>query len=147
MERGEVDGRCGISLDTLRSLNADWLRDKKVRLLVQVGLDKLPELAGVPSVFDLSASEEERQIWALWAAPLKMGRPFFAPPGMAAERVDLLRRAFDATMADPELRADAGRMNLIVEPSSGEQVAALLRQIYATPKAVVERAAAASKGR
>jgi len=147
MERGEVDGRCGISLDTLRSLNADWLRDKKVRLLVQVGLDKLPELAGVPSVFDLSASEEERQIWALWAAPLKMGRPFFAPPGMAAERVDLLRRAFDATMADPELRADAGRMNLAVEPSSGEQVAALLRQIYATPKAVVERAAAASKGR
>src|SRR5438128_12084540 len=76
MERGEVDGRCGISLDTLRSLNADWLRDKKVRLLVQVGLDKLPELAGVPSVFDLSASEEERQIWALWAAPLAMGRPF-----------------------------------------------------------------------
>ncbi len=122
MERGEVDGRCGISFDTLQSLNADWLRDRKVRILVQIGLDKLPELAGVPSVFDLSTSEEERQIWALWAAPLKMGRPFFAPPGMAAERVDLLRRAFDATMADPELRADAGRMNLIVEPSSGEQV-------------------------
>jgi tripartite-type tricarboxylate transporter receptor subunit TctC len=147
MERGEVDGRCGISFDTLQSLNADWLRDRKVRMLVQIGLDKLPELAGVPSVFDLSASEEERQIWALWAAPLKMGRPFFAPPGMPAGRVDLLRRAFDATMADPELRADAGRMNLAVEPSSGEQVAALLRQIYATPKPVVEKAAAASKGR
>jgi tripartite-type tricarboxylate transporter receptor subunit TctC len=76
-----------------------------------------------------------------------MGRPFFAPPGMPAERVDLLRRAFDATMADPELRADAGKMNLAVEPSTGEQVAALLRQIYATPKSVVEKAAAASKGR
>jgi tripartite-type tricarboxylate transporter receptor subunit TctC len=147
MERGEVDGRCGISFDTLQALNADWLRDKKVRMLVQIGLDKLPQLAGVPSVFDLSASEEERQIWALWAAPLKMGRPFFAPPDMPAERVDLLRRAFDATMRDPELRADAGRMNLAVEPSSGEQVATLLRQIYATPKAVVERAATASKGR
>jgi len=147
MERGEVDGRCGISFDTLQSLNADWLRDNKVRMLVQIGLDKLPELAGVPSVFDLATGEEERQIWALWAAPLKMGRPFFAPPGMATERVDLLRRAFDATMADPELRADAGRMNLAVEPSSGEQVAALLRQIYVTPKVVVEKAAAASKGR
>jgi tripartite-type tricarboxylate transporter receptor subunit TctC len=147
MERGEVDGRCGISFDTLQSLNAEWLRDKKVRMLVQIGLDKLPELAGVPSVFDLSASEEERQIWALWAAPLKMGRPFFAPPGMTAERVDLLRRAFDATMTDPDLRAEAGRMNLAVEPSTGEQVAALLRQIYATPKTVVEKAAAASKGR
>src|SRR5262249_13572018 len=147
MERGEVDGRCGISFDTLQSLNADWLRDKKVRMVLQIGLDKLPELASVPSVFDLAASEEDRQIWALWAAPLKMGRPFFAPPGMPAARVDLLRRAFDATMADPELRADARRMNLAVESSSGEQVATLLRQIYATPKAVVERAAAASKGR
>ena len=66
---------------------------------------------------------------------------------MAAERVDLLRRAFDATIADPELRADAGRMNLAVEPSTGDQVASLLRQVYATPKSVVERAAAASKGR
>jgi tripartite-type tricarboxylate transporter receptor subunit TctC len=147
MERGEVDGRCGISFDTLQALNADWLRDKKVRMLVQVGLDKLPELAGVPSVFDLSASEEQRQIWALWAAPLKMGRPFFAPPGMSVERVNVLRRAFDATMNDPELRSEAAKMNLAVEPSTGEQVAALLRQIYATPKAVVEKAAAASKGR
>jgi tripartite-type tricarboxylate transporter receptor subunit TctC len=147
MERGEVDGRCGISFDTLQSLNADWLRDKKVRMLVQIGLDKLPELAGVPSVFDLTASEEQRQIWALWAAPLKMGRPFFAPPGMSAERVNVLRRAFDATVADRELRAEAAKMNLAIEPSTGEQVVALLRQIYATPKAVVEKAAAASKGR
>jgi len=147
MERGEADGRCGISWDTLQALNADWLRDRKVRILVQIGLDKVPQLAGIPSVFDLSKTEEERQIWALWAAPLKMGRPFFAPPGMSVERINALRRAFDATVADPELRAEAARMNLAVEPSTGEQVAALLRQIYATPKAVVEKAAAASKGR
>jgi tripartite-type tricarboxylate transporter receptor subunit TctC len=101
----------------------------------------------VPSVFDLSVTEEQRQIWALWTAPLKMGRPFFAPPGMPAERVDALRRAFDATMTDPDLRAEAARMNLAVEPSTGEDVMALLRLIYATPKAVVEKAAAASKGR
>jgi len=147
MERGEVDGRCGISFDTLQALNADWLRDKKVRMLVQIGLDKLPELAGVPSVFDLATSEEQRQIWALWAAPLKMGRPFFAPPGMTVESVGTLRRAFDATVADPELRAEAAKMNLAIEPSTGEQVTALLRRIYATPKAVVEKAAAASRGR
>src|SRR5262249_45383303 len=147
MERGEGDGRCGISFDTLQALNADRLRDKKVRMLLQIGLDKLPELASVPSVFDLAASEEQRQIWALWAAPLKMGRPFFAPPGMGAERVHALRRAFDATIADPELRAEAAQMNLPVEPLAGEGVAALLRRIYATPKAVGEKAGAASKGR
>jgi len=147
MERGEVDGRCGISWDTLQALNADWLRDRKIRILVQIGLDKVAELAGVPTVFDLAATEEERQIWALWAAPLKMGRPFLAPPGMTAERVNLLRRAFDAAMVDRELRADAARMNIAIAPITGEQVADLLRQVYATPKAVVEKAAAASKGR
>jgi tripartite-type tricarboxylate transporter receptor subunit TctC len=147
MERGEVDGRCGISWDTLQALSADWLRDRKIRILVQIGLDKVPELVNVPSVFDLSKTEEERQIWALWAAPNKMGRPFFAPPGMAPDRVELLRRAFDATMKDPELVADAKKMNLAVDGITGEQVAALLKQVYATPKAVVEKAALASKGR
>src|SRR5437016_7725955 len=147
MERGEVDGRCGISWDTLQAINADWLRDKKIRILLQIGLDRVAQLPDVPSVFDLSKTEEERQIWALWAAPLKMGRPFFAPPGMAADRVDLLRRAFDATMKDGELRAEASRMNLAVEAITGEQVAALLRQVYATPKAVVEKAALAGKAR
>jgi tripartite-type tricarboxylate transporter receptor subunit TctC len=147
MERGEVDGRCGISWDTLQALNAEWLRDKKVRILVQIGLDKVPELAGVPSVFDLSKTEEERQIWALWAAPLRMGRPFFAPPGMAPDRAELMRRAFDATMKDPELRADAAKMNLSVDGSTGEEVAALLKQVYATPKDVVAKAALAAKGK
>ena len=147
MERGEVDGRCGISWDTLQALNADWLRDKKIRLLVQIGLDKVAELPDVPSVFDLAKTEEERQIWALWAAPNKIGRPFFAPPGMTPERADLMRRAFEATMADAELRADAARMNLAVAPIAGDEVAALLRRVYATPKDVVAKAALASKGR
>ena len=88
MERGEVDGRCGISWDTLVSLNADWLRDKKVRMLVQIALDKVPALGDVPSVFDLAEDRGGASDLALWAAPLKMGRPFFAPPGMAPERVD-----------------------------------------------------------
>jgi len=146
MERGEVDGRCGISWDTLQALNADWLRDNRVRMLVQIGLDKVPELGAVPSVFDLAKTEEERQIWALWAAPLKMGRPFLAPPGMAVDRVALMRRAFDAAMNDNDLRGEAAKMNLAVAPSTGEAVAALLREIYATPKTVVEKAALAGKG-
>jgi len=147
MERGEVDGRCGISWDTLQALYAEWLREKKVRILIQIGLDKVPELANVPSVFDLVRSEEDRQVLALWAAPLKMGRPFFAPPGMSNDRIELLRRAFDATMKDPDMLAEAKRMNLAVDAITGEQVAALIKQIYATPKDVVAKAALASKGR
>jgi hypothetical protein len=66
---------------------------------------------------------------------------------MAPDRVELMRRAFDATMRDGELRAEAAKMNLAVDPITGEEVAALLRQVYATPKVVVEKAALASKGR
>jgi len=147
MERGEVDGRCGISYDTLVALNSDWLRDKKVRILIQIGFDKVPQLGNIPSVFDLAKTEEQRQIWALWSAPLRMGRPFFAPPGMPAARVQLLRRAFDATVADPELRVESAKMNLAVNASNGEHIDELLKQVYATPKAVVQKAALASKGR
>jgi tripartite-type tricarboxylate transporter receptor subunit TctC len=147
MERGEIDGRCGITWDTLVSLNADWLRDKKIRLLVQFALDRNRGLPDVPSVFDLARTDEERQILALWAAPNKMGRPFFAPPDMAPDRVALMRRAFDAAMQDPELLAEAARMQLAVAPITGEQVQALIRQVYATPKDVVAKAALASRGR
>jgi tripartite-type tricarboxylate transporter receptor subunit TctC len=143
MERGEVDGRCGISWDTLVSLNADWLKDKKVRLLVQIALDKEPALPDVPWVFDLARTEEERQILTFWAAPNTRGRPFLAPP----ERAVLLRQAFEATLHDPLLRAEAEKMNLAVEGVGGGEVEALIKRVYATPKVVVEKAALASKGR
>jgi tripartite-type tricarboxylate transporter receptor subunit TctC len=96
---------------------------------------------------DEATSPEERQILALWAAPNKMGRPFFMPPDMAPDRVVLLRRAFDAAMQDPELLAEAARMQLAVAAITGEQVQALIRQVYATPKDVVAKAAVAGAGK
>ena len=101
----------------------------------------------MPSVFDLAKTDEQRQILALWAAPNKMGRPFFAPPGMAEERAALMRRAFDATMARPGTARRGREMNLAVDGISGGEVEALHQAVYATPKAVVEKAAIASKGR
>ena len=88
MERGEVDGRCGISWDTLVSLNADWLRDQKVRLLVQIGLAKEPDLSDVPWVFDMASTEEEKQILRFWTAPNRDGPPIggAARPAARAHR-------------------------------------------------------------
>jgi tripartite-type tricarboxylate transporter receptor subunit TctC len=147
MERGEVDGRCGISWDTLISLNADWLKDKKVRLLVQIALVKEPALPDVPWVFDMAKTDEAKQILAFWTVPNEMGRPFLAPPDLPQDRVAILRRAFDATMKDPMLQAEASAMKLAVDSIGGEEVQALIRQVYATPKDVVAEAALASKGR
>ena len=114
---------------------------------MQIALDKDPALPDVPWVFDLARTEEERQILTFWAAPNKMGRPFLAPPGMPPERAVLLRRAFEATLHDPLLRAEAEKMNLAVEGVGGGEVEALIKRVYATPKVVVEKAALASKGR
>jgi tripartite-type tricarboxylate transporter receptor subunit TctC len=140
IERGEADGRCGLSYSSLKSAKPDWLRDKKVNLLVQIALEKGSELAGVPLIFDLVSKEEDRAMLALLVGPTAMARPFAAPPGVPAATATLLRRAFDATMKDPEFLAEAGKMQAEVLPSTGEAVQQLVSRIYATPRLVVERA-------
>jgi tripartite-type tricarboxylate transporter receptor subunit TctC len=147
MERGEVDGRCGLTWDALQSVKPGWIKDKKVRILVQFALEKHPDLAAVPSVFDFAKTEAERQVLALWAAPNKMGRPFYAPIELPKARRELLRRAFDRTMKDPALLAEVKKTKLFVSPLTGEQIEALIKRVYATPKDVVARAVQVSQSR
>jgi tripartite-type tricarboxylate transporter receptor subunit TctC len=144
IERGEIDGRCGISWDTLVALNADWLAEKKIRLLVQFALERSAELPGVPLVFDLAKTEEQRQILTFWATPNKMGRPFAFPPGTPPERIALMRQAFKATMKDPQLIAEAAKMRLAIESIDGERVTALINQLYSLPKDIIAKAALAA---
>ena len=146
MERGEVDGRCGMTWDTLQAIKPDWIAEKKVRILVQFALEKHPELPDVPSVFDFARNEEERQILALWSAPNKMGRPFYAPIELPKDRAQLLRRSFDRTMKDPALLAEVEKTRLFIAPTTGEEIHALIEGIYATPADVVAKALDASKG-
>ena len=146
MERGEVDGRCGMTWDTLQAIKPEWIAEKKVRILVQFALEKHPDLPDVPSVFDFARNEEERQILALWSAPNKMGRPFYAPIELPKDRAELLRRSFDRTMKDPALLAEVEKTKLFVAPTTGEEISALIERIYATPADVVAKALEASKG-
>jgi tripartite-type tricarboxylate transporter receptor subunit TctC len=143
IERGEIEGRCGWSLSSLKGRNPTWLPEKKFNLLVQFALAKSPELPDVPLIMDLATSPEQGQILRLILARQVMGRPFLAPPGVPAERKQALRRAFDATMRDPEFLADAEKADLEVNPVTGEAIDALLAELYQTPKAVADKAAAA----
>lgn len=147
IEHGELDGRCGLTLSSLHSVNLSWTKENKVRILLQIGIDKNPTLPDVPFIFDLAKTDEQRQILTLWAAPNKMGRPYFAPPDVPPERLTILRRAFDAMEKDPDFLADAAKTGLGAEGISGEDVEALVHQVYATPKPVVVQAAEAAKGR
>jgi tripartite-type tricarboxylate transporter receptor subunit TctC len=139
MERGEAHGRCGMSLSALKSAKPDWVRDRKVNILVQIAAEAHPEMTDVPLIFDRLVRTEDRQAIQMLSGPTAMARPFVAPPGVPAQRATLLRRAFDATMTDPEFLADAAKIQAEVMPTTGEVVQKRVAAIYATPRPVIER--------
>jgi tripartite-type tricarboxylate transporter receptor subunit TctC len=147
MERGEVDGTCGWDWSSVKSQKADWVRDKKVNVLVQVALDPEPELTrnGVPQIWNFVSKPDDRKVAELVVSQQVFMRSFVAPPGTPAEQVNILRKAFDATMADPAFLADAERMKISITPLSGAKVQDVIAKLYATPKDFVERAKAVIK--
>lgn len=138
MERGEVYGTWA-NWSTLKAISEQWIKDKKIRILAQWSLRKHPELPDVPLILDLAKTEEQRHALNLALARLEFGRPFFMPPNVPAERVTAIRRAFDMAMKDPELLAEAEKLKIEIDPLTGEQVAALITDIYKTPAETVER--------
>jgi tripartite-type tricarboxylate transporter receptor subunit TctC len=138
MERGEVDGICE-SLDSVINRRPDWISSKKVTVLLQAGATPHAELKDVPNVLDLARNAEERQALEFLYAGQEIGRPFAAPPDLPADRLKLLRDAFSATMKDAEFIADAKRSKLELNPDDGEHLAALIKNIYATPKPIIEK--------
>jgi tripartite-type tricarboxylate transporter receptor subunit TctC len=140
MERGEVDGLCGISWSTVKSRHAQWLKEKKINLLVQASFKKVPELNDIPLAMDETKDKEKLQILKLILAAQQMARPFAAPPGIPPERKAVLVKAFDETMKDPDYLADAKKLDLDVNPVSGKELDELLAELYATPKDVLKKA-------
>jgi tripartite-type tricarboxylate transporter receptor subunit TctC len=140
MERTEVEGRCGWSWGSIKSQSADWIRDKKLNLLIQFALEKSPELPDVPLILDLATNDEQRQILRVIMARQLIARPFVAAPGIPEDRKQALRNAFDATMKDPDFRADAAKASLEVNPADGATIEKLLAELYRTPKDVVDKA-------
>ena len=142
MERGEAEGVCGLSWSTIKASRPHWIADKLLNVIVQMGLTQLPDLPDVPSALDLVADVESRQVLKLILLRQEAGRPFAAPPGVPADRLAALRRAFDATLADGEFRADADKAQLEIEPLTAAEIETLLAAAYSAPKAIVQKAAA-----
>ena len=138
MERGEVEGICE-SLDSIKIRRPDWIPTKKISILFQGGAEPNPELDGVPFVLDLALTGEQRQAIEFLYAGQGIGRPFVAPPDLPADRLKMLRDAFNATMTDPAFVAEAQKSKLDLEPEDGEHLAVLIAKIYATPKPIVDK--------
>ena len=142
MERGEVDGMCGWDWSSVKSQKSDWLRDKKINLLVQVSLEPSAELTqiGVPHIFTFVPKADDRRVAELVVSQQVFQRSYIAPPGTPAEPVNILRTAFDATMQDAAFLADAEKMKISITPIPGAKVQELVAKLYATPKDFVDRA-------
>lgn len=145
MERGEVEGRCGWSWSTITATHPDWVKDKKIHLLVQLALEKHRDLPDVPVIVDLAKTTEQRQIIKLIFARQVVGRPYLAPPGIPKDRLEILRKAFMETMVDQDFLADANKSKLEIAPVTGDKVEALVKEIYETPPAVAQKAGALLK--
>ena len=139
IETGEVDGRCGWSWSGVKASKPDWLAQMKINILVQLGLQKAPDLPAVPLITDLAKTPEQHQILKVVFGPQEFAWPFAAPPDLPADRKELLRSAFAATLADPEFLDDARRMGLEVSPVSGHAVETLIDELYATPEDVLAK--------
>ena len=137
IERGELDGDCG----SWTSLPDDWLKDKKITLLVRFSKQLVPGMpADLPYAGDLLTDEKKRQIFALLTASAVVGRPYLAPRGVPAERLAALRTAFEATLKDPAFVADVANQRLLVTPMTGAEVETFIRRLYQTPSDVIAAA-------
>ena len=147
MERHEADGRCGWSWTSLLSRSRALLDNRQINLTLQIALekDKHPALAEVPLIVDLTNDPQKKAALKLIVSRQVIARPFAAPPGVPADRARALREAFDATMKDAEFLAEAKRLSLDVEPVTGAEVAALIRDVYASPPEAVKLASDSMK--
>ncbi len=139
IERNEVEGRCS-TFGSLFATRQDWVRDDKINILVQVGLEKDPRFPNVPLALDLAKTPEDRQLLRFAMAPLSIASPFALPADVPKDRVAAWRKAFEATVKDPAFLDEAQKLKLEITPKNGDQIAAILRDIYSTPPQVIKRA-------
>lgn len=142
MERGEVDGMCGLDWSSLKAQRGDWIKSKKLNILIQTGLEPEPELVqlGVPDMWRFVTNPEDKAAAELVVSQQVFGRPFIAPPAIPEVALNILRDGFDKTMKDPEFNADAKKARIDINPTSGQKVQELVTRIFATPTKTIERA-------
>jgi tripartite-type tricarboxylate transporter receptor subunit TctC len=140
MDRGEVDGRGSYNWRDLRVKRAGWLKEGKINILVQIGLEREGDLPDVPALVELARNDFERRVFTFVASDIPIGKSFVMPPAVPDERVALIRKAFETTMADPEFIADARASEADVHLIPGAQIQQLVRAIVTTPADIIKTA-------
>jgi tripartite-type tricarboxylate transporter receptor subunit TctC len=140
MERGEVDGRGSNSWASWKSTKPEWLKEKKIIMLVQVGLTRSPELPDVPLLLELVSNDLDRKVMTFLSAETAISRAVVTTADVPPERLEALRRAFDATMKDPLFIAEAEKAKMDISAMTGEESQKIADSIVNTPPEVIARA-------
>jgi tripartite-type tricarboxylate transporter receptor subunit TctC len=136
MERGEVEGMFNI-WEGMKSLNANWIREHKINLVVQFVASRHPELPDVPTIFEAARTDTQREVLRLFLSTGEIGRHVMTPPDVPVARVAAMREAFKAMLGDDDFRQDAARMKLELNPLGGVELQAAVDSVFATsPQAV-----------
>jgi tripartite-type tricarboxylate transporter receptor subunit TctC len=139
LERGELQGVHGISWSYMKTRKEEWLKDQKIRILLQSGLKPHPDLKDVPTMYDLVRSDEVRQVWDLIFTPKLMSRPFVLPPEVPADRVGALRTAFERLVKDPAFLAEMDKIQYEVSFISGPEMDGLIKRVHGFPPEIIAR--------
>jgi hypothetical protein len=131
---------CGLLVSAIKTDVWDDFQKGKIKVPLQMAVQKHPELPNIPNVFDLAKSESDRNLLKLVFGPWSFGRPLLAPPEIPEDRLKALRAAFQATMKDPKFLEEAKRINLEVQPVSADEIERLIADLYKTPQPVIEQA-------
>jgi tripartite-type tricarboxylate transporter receptor subunit TctC len=147
MERGEVGGRGSNSWASWKATRPQWLAEKKIIVLVQVGVKRNPELPDIPTMQDLGKNDLDKRVLTFISVDTAISRPLVTNGGVPRERVEALRRAFDATMKDPEFLVEAEKSQTDISPMTGEEAQKIAESTIATPADVLARANALIEGK
>jgi tripartite-type tricarboxylate transporter receptor subunit TctC len=134
MERGEIEGRGTNTWSAWTATHSDWIREKKIVPIIQVGLRKEPELPDVPLLMDLARNDRQREILSYVTRAVAVGRPIATTPGVPPARLQALRVAFDATVKDPSFMADAERQRLDVNTMTGAELEKIVAALIDAPQ-------------
>jgi tripartite-type tricarboxylate transporter receptor subunit TctC len=137
MEQREIDGLAGMPYTSLKARSPQFITEKKIRFLTQIGLKRHPDLPEVPLLLDLVKDPDDHRALAVILTKYEMARPFFTTPNVPTDRVAALRAAFNATMADPEMIQEAEKQGLEINLVTGEEVQKLIKDVYDTPDSLV----------
>lgn len=137
MERGEVHGRCGGLVSSIRSTRPEWFPKKMINVPIQIALERSSLFPDVPAIVEFAKDEQVRNVLELVLSPQAMDRPIVGPGGIPPERVAMLRKAFHDGMNDPAFIVDAGKQNLEIEEVSGERLAQVVARAYSMPPEIV----------